>query len=113
MSRLTILCLPAMLLVGACSEGPGNGAVQTENEAVPADDGMMAAPGAMSNTDGTNSNNASGALGQSTIDGTMAPTGSDQSATKSSEMNPSGTDTTTGPQTGDTTTQGSTPPSDQ
>ena len=106
MSRLAIFCLPVMLLIGPCSEGRGNETNQAEGEAVPANDGTMAAPDAMINTDGTNSSNANGATNQGMTNGTMALSGLDQSAATGSDMNPSWIETTTGSQTGDTTTQG-------
>lgn len=54
MSRLSIICLPALAALAACNAAPDNGTTPAETEAVPADDGAMAAPADTSGMDRSN-----------------------------------------------------------
>lgn len=113
MSRLATLCIPALFLVAACGDTSNSGTTQAESEAVPADDGEMAAPDASSNMDGSTTTGSDGAMDRSTSNGTMTNGTSDSnmgnsgagtsgSTTGTDKMGPTtGSDSTTGDSTTD------------
>ena len=94
MNRLSILSLPALALLAACNNSPGNGTSQSETDAAAADEGVMAAPDMSSDSaaSGSQTPGAAGADGDTgATTGTAGTTGSDPAAG-------AGTSRTTDPQ---------------
>jgi len=97
MKRLPImLCLPALVLVAACTEERGEGTANS-NENIATDDGTMMAPTEMPTTNGNGVPATDG-----TTDGTMGPEGTGNTGTMDGTGAPGST--TTGGSTGTTGT---------
>lgn len=123
MKRLPILfCLPALVLIGACSNEPSDGTTVTEgqNDAMTAEDDAMMMPEETPTTNGNgnsngNGNGTMGTDGSMGTDGAGASTGTMDGTTPgpmgnttgTSSAGTSGTGTGTGSSNGTTTGTGS------